>query len=92
MLEGKKHIFTRSNEAPKRSSEAVNFSFRGPYLRICLHGLWRICVHQFPELLTRILYMDAFTLIDMRLLEGWEVFRGPEGCGVKFSSFDATKR
>ncbi|CDJ67037.1 Gag-pol, related, partial [Eimeria necatrix] len=32
------------------------FRFVLPYLHICVNGLWRICVPQFPEFLTHVLY------------------------------------
>ncbi|CDI74846.1 OSIGBa0102B11.2 protein, related [Eimeria praecox] len=32
------------------------FRFVPPFLSVCLHRLWRICVPQFPEFLTHILY------------------------------------
>ena len=32
------------------------FRFVTPFLSVCIHGFWRICVPQFPEFLTHILY------------------------------------
>ncbi|CDI82850.1 OSIGBa0118P15.5 protein, related [Eimeria praecox] len=32
------------------------FRFVPPFLSVCIHGLWRICVPQFPEFLTHLLY------------------------------------
>ncbi|CDI82826.1 hypothetical protein EAH_00067680, partial [Eimeria acervulina] len=32
------------------------FRFVTPFLNVCIHGLWCICVPQFPEFLTHILY------------------------------------
>lgn len=32
------------------------FRFQSPYLHICVHGLWRICVSALPEFVSHVLY------------------------------------